>query len=109
MTYAIAKLDFDEGLAFTGPFPNKYDAHAFLDTTGMHTETHCEVVELHPRAFGAEWLAPVTGDESHAILTGTLAGGYKLYGPFPSLEAAESVSGDLPEYAFLVPLIVPAY
>lgn len=109
MKHVIAKLDFDEGLSFCGPFNTKFDATNFMEVTGMHTDVHCEVLEVHPRECHADFYETGPTDEPHVILTGTLAGGYKVYGPYPSLEAAESVGDGLPEYANLMPLDPLAY
>lgn len=109
MKYAIAELDFDEGLAFYGPFNLKEHAHEYVAQTDMNAHVHCEVVEVHEKAFDASWLERHPEDEPHVLVTGRFTGGYTLYGPFPSLEAAESVGGDFPEHVHLMPLIRPAY
>ena len=107
MKYAIARLDFDEGLSFHGAFGTKGEAHEYLDRTGMHAEVHCEVVEVRDcHVFAARRAEDPAGDP-HVVVTGTLAGGYKLYGPLPGLDAAMEAAAGAPEYAYLMPLIKP--
>lgn len=109
MKYAVACLDFDNGLEFQGPFDTKDAAHTYLETSGLHVTVHCEVMELAPcELLSNDWGHPMPGDVPHVIATGTFAKGYTLHGPFVAREAAEWVSDEFPEYVHIAPLLAPA-